>query len=76
MCATFITSERVLLNFKGAQESIPPGYTGWRVGTTTRLIAPVDCSKIPALKALVLVWASAVVEINYTYVYPFSYHSE
>jgi len=33
--------------------------------TTTRFLVPVDCSKIPALKALVLVWASAGVEMPF-----------
>jgi hypothetical protein len=38
----------IFLNYKGAQESIPPAYVAWRAGTT-RFLAPRDRSKIPAL---------------------------
>jgi hypothetical protein len=35
-----------------SQELIPPAYLAWRPGTTTpittRFLAPIDCSKIPA----------------------------
>jgi hypothetical protein len=34
-----------------SKESIPPAYVAWRPGTTTLFLflAPIDCSKIPAL---------------------------
>ncbi len=28
----------------------PPGYIGWRAGTTTRFLTAIDCSKIPENK--------------------------
>jgi hypothetical protein len=31
----YSTSETLLLNFWGAQESISPAYVAWRAGTTT-----------------------------------------
>jgi hypothetical protein len=38
-----------------SKELIPPAYVAWRPGTTnpipTRFLAPIDCSKIPALHA-------------------------
>jgi len=45
-------SEHEFLNVKGAQESIPPAYVAWRAGDNpipTRFLAPIECSKIPAL---------------------------
>jgi hypothetical protein len=44
-----------ILNFQGAQESIPPACVAWWFGTKTLFLlasyflAPIDCSKIPAL---------------------------
>jgi hypothetical protein len=42
-------SETVLRYFKTFKESIPPGYIGWPASTTTWFLAPIECSKIPAL---------------------------
>ena len=32
-----------------SKESIPPSYIAWQAGTTTRFLAPMDCTKIPSL---------------------------
>jgi len=50
LCIKPVYLDRIfkLLRSPGAQESIPPGYMGWRVDTTTRFLVPIKCSKIPA----------------------------
>ncbi len=45
-----------------SKESIPPTYVAWRAGATTlfptRFLAPIDCSKIPALATDISVFQS------------------
>ncbi len=41
------STEPEFVNFKGAQESIPPGNIAWREGTTAWFLALINCFTIP-----------------------------